>query len=72
MCQNICPENQRFIENVIGPIEFDEDETSLLLSGEPFEVFPDRLKHKVQLLGMDEWLGAIPRNMRVLFEALRR
>ncbi len=68
MCQIGCPQNQDRINQVIGPIEFDKDETTLLLSGKPFAAFPPALQTKVQLLGMDQWLGAIPRNLKVLIE----
>lgn len=68
MCQNICPKNKDSIQNVIGPIEFDEAETDLLLSGKPMKEFPFHLKKKVKLLGMDSYLNVMPRNMKVLFE----
>jgi epoxyqueuosine reductase len=67
-CQNICPKNKDYIGNIIGPIEFDEVETDLLLSGKPIEEFSPALEKKVRFLGMDEWLSAIPRNLKVLFE----
>lgn len=68
LCQNICPKNRDYLNNVIGPIEFNEEETNLLLSGRPMEAFPTALKEKVLFLGMDEWISAIPRNIRVLLE----
>lgn len=68
MCQSICPQNKDYIDNVIGPIEFDEEETGLLLSGKSMTEFSPALKKKVRFLGMDSWLSAIPRNIRVLFE----
>jgi len=69
MCQNICPKNKDYINNVIGPIEFDEAETNLLLSGKPIKEFPSNLKKKVRFLGMDEWIKAIPRNIKILLES---
>lgn len=68
LCQRNCPQNKAYITNVIGPLEFDDAETEMLLSGKAMRVFPRELKKKVRFLGMDSWLKAIPRNMRVLFE----
>ena len=68
MCQNICPENKNYIDNVIGPIEFDEIETDLLLSGKSIKEFPNAMKKKVRFLGMHEWIEAIPRNIKILLE----
>jgi epoxyqueuosine reductase len=72
MCQSICPQNKDYIDNVIGPIEFEETETNLLLSGKSMKEFPSALKKKVRFLGMDSWLSAIPRNMKVLLESKER
>jgi epoxyqueuosine reductase len=66
-CQEICPQNAGYVDHVIGPIEFDERETDLLLASAPLAELPDDLKERVVLLGLDEWWGAIPRNLRVLF-----
>jgi epoxyqueuosine reductase len=68
MCQNICPKNKDYINNVIGPIEFDEVETDLLLTRKSMIDFPLALKKKIRILGMDEWLSAIPRNIKILLE----
>lgn len=71
-CQKICPQNREYINNVIGPIEFDEVETDLLLSGKTMNEFPLALKKKVRFLDMESWLSAIPRNMRILFDNYER
>jgi epoxyqueuosine reductase len=68
MCQKNCPQNKDFIGNVTGPVEFDEAETDLLLSGKTMNEFSSLLKKKVRFLGMDSWLSAIPRNVKILFE----
>lgn len=67
-CQEVCPANREVIGNVIGPIEFDATETDLLLSGVPMDGFPADLEQKVKFLGMDKWIRAIPRNLRILLE----
>jgi len=66
-CQIICPMNKAYLDNIIGPIQFSEDETEMLLSGGPSDAFPPALKQKSKLLGLDQWLGNIPRNLKVLF-----
>ncbi len=68
MCQLSCPQNNNYIHNIIGPIEFDEVETELLLSGKTITDLPPALQAKVQFLGMDQWFDAIPRNMKVLID----
>ena len=68
LCQKICPGNKDYINNIIGPIEFNETETDMLLSGKLMKEFPPTLKKKVVFLGMDQWLSAIPRNIKVLLE----
>lgn len=67
-CQISCPMNRDYVGNVIGPIEFDEAETEMLLAGKTMREFPPGLREKVKFLDMDSWLPAIPRNMRVLLE----
>jgi len=67
-CQIKCPINKEYAHNVIGPIEFSEDETDMLLSGSPFDAFSPALQQKSKILGLEEWLESIPRNLKVLFE----
>jgi epoxyqueuosine reductase len=67
-CQINCPMNKEYVNNVTGPIKFSENETDILLSGSPFESFSPTLKYKSKILGLDDWLGAIPRNLNILFE----
>lgn len=70
-CQSVCPMNKEHENNTIGPIKFSEEETEMLLTGKPFEEYPDELKQKAKILGMAEWpdiTKAIPRNLSVLFE----
>lgn len=60
--------NKDYVNNVIGPIKFSEDETDMLLSGSPFAKFSADLKQKSTRLGLDQWFDCIPRNLQVLFE----
>ena len=67
-CQIYCPMNEEYVENVAGPIKFNEEETDMLLSGKTLDEFTPELKQKAKMLGLDKWLDAIPRNLKVLFE----
>ncbi len=65
-CQESCPENKPRLSDVIGPISFDQGETEALLAGAPLEEFSSEAQQKIRLLGMDQWMAAIPRNMMIL------
>jgi epoxyqueuosine reductase len=67
-CQIGCPMNKEYLTNTVGPIEFSEAETELLLSGSGWDDFPGEMQKKARYLGMDEWLESIPRNLKALFE----
>jgi epoxyqueuosine reductase len=69
-CQTVCPINEPYLKPKKDPVEFSEEETAFLLEGKPFELFPENLKQKVQTLDMMSYLGAIPRNLRVLFNQI--
>ncbi len=67
-CQKPCPMNKPYINNVIGPIVFSEEETGMLLAGAGLEDCTADLAGKLYFLGMDQWISAIPRNLKVLME----
>jgi epoxyqueuosine reductase len=67
-CQIICPMDKAYLNQSMGPIQFSEDETELLLSGGPLSAFSPALKQKSKLLGLDPWLDNLPRNLKVLFD----
>jgi epoxyqueuosine reductase len=67
-CQTVCPMNKDYLHTIIEPEEFTEEETVFLVEGKPFELFPETLKQKVKALDMYNYLGALPRNLRVLFD----
>jgi len=67
-CQIYCPMNKDHIDNIIESIKFSEEETQLLLSGVSYDEFPTALKQKSKMLGLVEWLDAIPRNLKLLLE----
>ncbi len=67
-CQIKCPMNKEYVNNVIGPIKFSEDETEMLMQGRTYDEFSPELKQKSNLLGLHRWPDGIPKNLRVLFE----
>jgi epoxyqueuosine reductase len=67
-CQTVCPVNKDHVHTIIEPAEFTEEETVLLVEGKSFELFPEALKQKVKALDMLNYLGALPRNLSILFD----
>jgi epoxyqueuosine reductase len=66
ICQDVCPVNKAYLKNLNEPFEFSEEETLLLLNGKPLELFSEELRNKVEDLNMLEYLGTLPRNLKVL------
>jgi epoxyqueuosine reductase len=67
-CQIICPMNTSQIKNVVGPVQFTESETNILLSGLHHEKLSDSFKQKIHYLGLHQWPEGISKNMKTLFE----
>ena len=65
-CQSICPKNKEYLNNTVGLYDFDEAETALLLDGAPLEQFSAGMKQKLEALGITDYLGTLPRNLKVL------
>jgi epoxyqueuosine reductase len=65
-CQIICPMDKAYLKHTLGPVQFSEEETELLLSKSPWETFSSELKQKSKLLGLQPWLENLPRNLKVL------
>ena len=69
-CQAICPMNKDQIKEVVGPIQFTESETNMLLSGLAYEKQPRSLKQKVKYLGLHQWPDGIAKNIETLIELI--
>jgi epoxyqueuosine reductase len=67
-CQIICPMNKEYLDHTIGPIQFNEEETDMMLSGCPLDAFSPAFQQKSKMLGLDQWFDNIPRNLKALFE----
>jgi len=51
-----------------APVEFDEEDTSMLLAGNPLDTFSSEFQEKARRLGIERWFSNIPRNLRVLMD----
>jgi len=65
-CQNVCPKNREYLNGVAAVYDFNEEETALLLKGAAPENLPESLRQKIEALGIIDYLGALPRNLRAL------
>jgi epoxyqueuosine reductase len=68
-CQEVCPVNGEYAHTVVEPAAFTEEETACLVEGRPPELFPEGLWEKVEALDMVNYLGALPRNLRILLDS---
>lgn len=68
LCQEVCPENKRFLQTVGETAEFNEEETKLLLKGLPCEQIPSQTMKKLKLLSLTYYFDALPRNLSVLLK----
>ncbi len=66
VCQVACPMNKPYINNIESSVEFDEDETQLILDGIRLEDLPQAMMEKVHLLCLENYLPLLPRNLSVL------
>ncbi|MTI94341.1 MAG: hypothetical protein FH749_02480 [Firmicutes bacterium] len=66
-CQLSCPMNQDYELMQPGVVKFTEEETDMLLTKKQKEFTPG-LKEKCRVLGLDQWIAAIPRNLKILLE----
>lgn len=63
LCQRVCPENREVRDWIEDGEHFSEEETRLLLSGEPVEKLPDELTAKLERGDLLEWFDLWPRNL---------
>lgn len=67
-CQELCPANRDWFDNITQSVSFSEEETALLLSGEKFEDLPKELADKLETNCMKWFYESIPRNLKALFD----
>jgi epoxyqueuosine reductase len=66
ICQQVCPENKKFLKWIKAGPEFTEEETSSILQGIPLEKLPTETVDKWKWLGLSEDFDVFPRNLRAL------
>jgi epoxyqueuosine reductase len=66
ICQQVCPDNKKFLKWIEAGPEFSEEETGLILEAIPFEKLPAEIVDKWKWLGLSEDFDVFPRNLRVL------
>lgn len=66
LCQQVCPHNNQYVQQIVDVAEFNEEETKLLLNYIPEEQLPDELKIKLSEIELLGYRGALSRNLRVL------
>lgn len=68
LCQDICPKNKGWFDNIAETVYFSEEETALLLSGVKYEKLPKELSEKIDIYGMKWFYESLPRNLKALFD----
>ncbi len=68
-CQAACPVNKLYLGNVGVTVEFSADETMLLLKG-ACSLENVAVMEKLRLLGLDDYLGLMPRNLKALLDRM--
>jgi epoxyqueuosine reductase len=66
ICQQVCPENKKYIGWIEDGPEFSEEETALILRGIAFDELPAEIVDKWKWLGLSEDFDIFPRNLRAL------
>lgn len=67
-CQQVCPEDKKFVDRFASEVAFSHEETSLLLKGAPAEQLPAETVQKLEQIDMMSDLAIIPRNLGVFFD----
>lgn len=67
-CQETCPMNKDQCKRFGDHVEFNENETEMLLTGIRFEEYPEPMQKKAKYLGLDQWPDGIAKNLRTLIE----
>ena len=69
LCQVHCPQNRRFTDNIVGTIEFNDEETLMLLEGKSVKELPKDLLLKLKKLNLaDDYFDLLSRNLKVLID----
>ena len=67
-CQINCPQNQKFLDNIVEIEEFSEEETNTILEKKTFDSLPSDLVSKLEYLNLKIYYNVLARNLKVLLE----
>lgn len=65
-CQQVCPQNKGFVDAAGEIVEFTEDETTVLVQGQPVNQFPETLNEKLRKLGLMHYGPVLSRNLNAV------
>jgi epoxyqueuosine reductase len=68
MCQNTCPINRDFANNIEKSVAFSAVETELILKETPEDRLPQETLEKLERLDIAEYIGLLGRNLQVLID----
>ena len=72
LCQRYCPEDKLFMQWFEENLDFDDEETALLMKGTPLNQLPAKTVKKLDCLEMATDIDKFPRNLGVLFKTMAR
>lgn len=67
-CQINCPQNKKFLNNIVELENFTEEETNDILEKKAFDKLPSSLGSKLEHLNLKIYYHVLARNLRVLLE----
>jgi epoxyqueuosine reductase len=65
-CQKVCPENARFMHQIVDAELFSEEETMQILKATPEDRLPPEVFKKLERLDLTRKINVLPRNLKVL------
>lgn len=70
-CQQMCPANRYFLRSEKLVVEFDREETAVILQNLPAAELPPALLDKLKRIDMDEYSTVLGRNLLALIDSAR-
>jgi epoxyqueuosine reductase len=67
-CQNVCPENTKFLKSFELAAEFSQAETELIIQETPLERIPANTIKKLEQYDLIEGYDILPRNLKILLK----
>lgn len=68
-CQEVCPQNRKFLERIEDVGEFSHEETEMIISGMPLDKLPAETRAKLEkIYTLVAYYDCLPRNLKVLLK----